>query len=316
VKALAHAWDRFFFEPQGTRALGLFRISLGLITIYSFLLFAKDTTVFFSDRGILPQYVPDPAFEEPWAPSALRWATKPWQVKVVLGGLFLTAASFTAGFQTRLSAILLFWLVVSFQMRNELVMNSGDTVLRTMLFWMCFAPAGESLSLDAWLRVRRLSPGSPPPPPRLHAPWAQRMMQIQVAVIYLATALYKLSGPAYRDGSAMYFVLGLTDFSAPFLAHLMAYPWIWKPLTWGMLGAEFALPFLLWARRTRMLGLALGILLHGAIILFMQIPVFGILMIATYLPFLSEPEAQRLESWLLQRLPGRSGEVRMSGKTM
>lgn len=53
---------------------------------------------------------------------------------------------------------------------------------------------------------------------------AQRLMQIQVGVIYLTTALMKVSGETYREGTAMYGVLGLIDFNVRGMEQLMNYP--------------------------------------------------------------------------------------------
>jgi len=50
----------------------------------------------------------------------------------------------------------------------------------------------------------------PPGSPVLVLPWAQRMMQIQVALIYITTAIQKTRGDLYRSGSAMYYISDLS----------------------------------------------------------------------------------------------------------
>jgi hypothetical protein len=190
-------WDRFFFEPQTARVLGLYRMAIGALTIYAFLLFAKDATAFFSDHGVLRVETLERVNSREWH-TLFRTVRSPLGVKLALGALFVAAAAFTLGFQTRVSSIVLFILVSSFHERNTLVLNSGDTVLRTMLFLFMFAPAGAALSIDS-LRRRLRAPAGSLPGPVLVAPWAQRMMQLQVAIVYLSTAYAKTRGELYHQ---------------------------------------------------------------------------------------------------------------------
>jgi len=295
-------WDQVFFAPQTARVLGIYRIAIGLLTIYAFLLFAKDATVFFSDQGVLRVETLERANAREWH-SLLRYVRSPLGVKIALGALLLAAAAFTVGFQTRASSILLFILVASFHERNNLVLSSGDTVLRTMLFLFMFAPAGAALSVDSVLGRRR-APAGAEPGPTLVAPWAQRMMQLQVAIVYITTAYAKTRGELYHQGSAMYYVFGIVDFNVRGVENLMNYPVVYSALTFGTLFAEIAIPFLIWFRATRPYAVAMGVLLHLWIMCCMILPVFGILMIATYVCFFTEEEFDRGALRLRNRFGG------------
>lgn len=297
-------WNRFFFEPRTARVLGLYRIAIGLLTIYTFLLFAKDTGAFFSDQGVLRVETVERVNGREWH-SLLAWVRSPVGAKALLGLLFLAAASFTVGFKTRVSSIALFALVTSFHERNTLVLNSGDTVLRTMLFLFMFAPAGAALSMDSLLSRAR-APAGAPPSPRLVVPWAQRMMQIQVAIIYLSTAFAKSRGDLYQNGSAMYYIFGIVDFNVRGVETLMNFPVLYSAMTYGTLLVETAIPFLLWFRPTRPYAVAMGVALHLWIVVCMILPVFGILMMGTYLCFFSEEEFVEARDWLGRRF----GETR------
>jgi len=299
MKRFLRDWDRFFFQPQTARVLGIYRIAIGLISIYSFFLFAKDTTAFFSDQGVLRVETVERIYTRQWH-TLLAYIRSPFGVKCMLALLFAAGACFTIGFQTRFSSIALFVLVTSFHERNNLVLNSGDTVLRTMLFLFMFAPAGAALSVDC-LRRRLRSPDPAGCGPVFVAPWAQRMMQLQVALIYLTTVYAKSRGELYHNGSAMYYVFGIVDFSVHGIENLMNYPVLYSALTFATLFAEIAISFLIWFRATRPYAVALGILLHLWIIWCMVLPVFGILMIATYLCFFSEDEYEGAKDWLKVR---------------
>ncbi len=295
-------WDRFFFAPQTAKVLGLYRIAIGLVSIYCFALFAKDVSAFFSDQGLIPFSSIERSTHRDFH-TLFRWVGSTWAVKCALAALFLAGISFTIGFCTRTSSILLFLLVLSFHERNQQVLNGGDVVLRTQLFLFMFAPAGAALSLDSL--IRRLRNQGEPPGPALVAPWAQRLMQFQVAIIYFVSAYAKWSGDLYRNGSAMYYVFGLIDFNIRGVERLMNYPVIYSTLTFAMLFVEIAIPFLMWFRAARPYAFVMGLLLHLWIMIVMTIPVFGILMVTTYISWFSEEEFDAA----LERLGGRFSDT-------
>lgn len=304
MRSFAGDWNAFWFRPQTGRVLGLYRIALGLLTIYSFSLFAKDVTVFFSDEGVLRAATLPESMARPYH-TVLQWITQPTGVKLTLGALFLSAFCFTIGWYTRISSIVLYALLVSFHERNNLVLNGGDTVLRTMLFFFLFAPAGAAFSVDSFRRRLR----APQEGPVLIEPWPQRMMQIQAAIIYLVTAYAKSRGSMYHDGTAMYYVFGLVDFNVRGVEQLMNFPLAYSFLTYAVLFVELSLPFLLWFQATRRYAVMLGLLAHGWIIFFMTIPVFGVLMLATYIPFFSEEELDLALERLRLRFEGRRAKL-------
>lgn len=297
------AWDRFFFKPDTARVLGLYRIVFGLIVLYCFALLAKHVTMFFSDEGLLTSAASAQVLE-PSVFALFRWFHRPWEVRAALLAVFVSAAFFTVGFHTRASTVVLFVLVVSFHDRNIYVLQGGDTVIRTMLFFFLFAPAGAAFSVDS-LRRRLGTPGDGPAELRV-APWAQRMMQIQVAIIYFIAAYGKMQGERYRDGSAMYYMLGRLDIHRSGLEQLMNYPAVYGAMTVAAIAMEVPLPFLLWFRATRPYASLLGVALHAWIMVFMVIPVFGIAMLTSYIAFYGEADFDRA----IARLRGRAARRR------
>jgi hypothetical protein len=99
----------------------------------------------------------------------------------------------------------------------------------------------------------------------------------------------------------MYYVFGIVDFNVRGIENLMNYPVLYSALTFGTLLVEIAIPFLIWFRATRPYVVVLGILLHLWIMVCMILPVFGILMVATYLCFFSEDEVGQAREWLKRR---------------
>lgn len=304
-------WNEFFFKPQTTYVLGLYRIVIGLLIIYSFILWAPHITIFFSDAGVLKASTLQEVIYRDYH-TIFHYITSPLGVKLALTLLFMAAFSFTIGFKTRLSAIILFILITSFHERNNLVLNSGDTVLRCMLFFFMFAPSGNSFSVDGLIKhLRQKDPITDIL--LLKTPWAQRMMQIQVAIIYFVTAYAKSRGELWHGGEAMYYVWGLVDFNKVGVEQWMNYPLLYSTMTFFSLFAEASLPFLLWFKASRPYAVLLGIGLHGWIIGFMTIPVFGILMIVTYIPFFTEEELNHLIEKIRKRSELKKGKIYYDG---
>src|SRR6516164_2508385 len=79
------------------------------------------------------------------------------------------------------SIALVFLCLTSIQQRNLYITHGGDTFLRLAGFFLIFAPAGADFSVDRLIRIRR---GKQDPGTQARSPWAQRMIQFQLALLY------------------------------------------------------------------------------------------------------------------------------------
>ncbi len=304
-----HAWCRFWFAPISTVTIGLYRILYGLCVLQFVLLFAADAGDFFGTGAMLS---PETAQHQLWPggqfwgpephPSVLFWVTSPLGVKLFFAALGVAALCLTIGFHSRISAIAVFIGLISVGRADPLALNGGDVALRVCGFYLIFAPAGAALSLD---RLRALARGAAPARPPLAPPWAQRLLQLQIALVYASTALLKLKGHAWPDGIALYYTTRLEEFyrfPVPFLAHSML---LVNLATYWTLAVEIALAFLVWIPPLRAVVLLNGLLLHAGIEYSMNIPQFSAIMVTSYVLFTDvEGWWQRMcARWPLRRLP-------------
>ena len=279
-------WDRFWFEPEETSTLAVVRIAFGLVVIAWTVTLAADALDFFGPDGLLPATSFDGESGAAW--SALDFANGRLAVTALMTVLFLAACCLTVGQWTRLAAVLVFVGLISLQRRNPFVFNSGDSLLRIVAFCMMFAPAGAALSLDRWRRARDTFWECP-----RRAPWALRLMQIQLSVVYLATVWAKLRGELWNDGTAVSYALRLDDLARFELPAAIARSEILANLlTYGVLATEAAIAVLVWNRRLRPWVLAAGAALHLGIDLTLRVGFFSWTMLVLYLTFLS-PAAVR-----------------------
>src|SRR5437762_96791 len=175
MRAISQAWQRFWFEPQPTSTLGVVRIAFGVVVLGWTLSLAPDLKTFFSSSGIVPSQ-----------PSA-RWWFDPLKtfhsdaaLYVLFGVLVLGAICLLIGFQSRLASIVVFLGVLTLERRNPFMFNSGDVLVRNLAFYLMLAPTGLSLSLDRWRKAKDAFWEFPE-----RAPWALRLIQIQLSVAYV-----------------------------------------------------------------------------------------------------------------------------------
>src|SRR5262249_55228846 len=131
---------------------------------------------------------------EPWVPVRVFWYLA-----------VLAAIGFTVGWQTRLCTVLLWVFELSMAHSNRMFVNGENSVFVMLLFYGCFAPFGHSLSVDRWLKDRRQRTGTPVAE-ELPMIWPVRLMQINLALIYVISLPHKLSYEVWQphDARAIY----------------------------------------------------------------------------------------------------------------
>jgi hypothetical protein len=286
ISHLCRSWNRFWFAPISARPLGAFRVVFGLLAICNLLFMTIDFDYWLTSRGLLQG---DEALQiaGTWRPSILHWLNDPTSARVVFGLTLAFAVGLTVGWRTRLMSVLFYVGMLSIHHRNILTASGADTLLICVAFYLMFSPCGAAYSLDALREARRRGNTLAEP---LIVPWAQRLIQIQVAGVYLVTGLLKANGSMWLDGTAMHYVLtnhevGRFDFS-----FVVAYPMLVNLLSYGGLAIELCLGFLLWVKAARPWVIFAGLTLHAGILLIINIPIFGELTTAGYLVFLTPSE--------------------------
>ncbi len=155
----AAAWERFWFTPEPTSSLALFRIAIGAVTFAWTLSLLPDLSAFFSDHGVEPR----PPVHEPIGIWGVLNTFPDYSVaRVLYGALLIASLCLLVGYRTRIANVIVFLGVVSFEHRAPSIWNSGDGLLRILIFFLMLAPAGASLSVDRWRRAATASGSFPP----------------------------------------------------------------------------------------------------------------------------------------------------------
>jgi len=131
-----------------TRSLALQRICIGVIIIFDLIVRAKDFFAHYTDFGVLPQHALLNQYFEPGMWSLYLINSSPIFQAFLLILTAISALMLIVGFRTPLAAFLTWILIASLHYRNPFVLNSGDILLRMILFWFMFLPLGARCSLD------------------------------------------------------------------------------------------------------------------------------------------------------------------------
>lgn len=285
-------WNALFHAEEPADTIALFRILFGALLVVNGLLLARDARLWLGPDGVLAPGAYRQIYGHSRLSLLLYLPPTNASVMLVLGLHLIAAVGLTIGLLTPWSAALAYVSLASLQHRNPLVTYGGDDVMRIMTFLLVFSRAGEVASVDHWWAERTQQPMAS------GTAWCTRLMQVQVAIIYLQAFLSKFSGATWRTGTAVYYAIEVPKYRRrrlPPFARTRAWS---RALTYGTLAVECALGTLVWIRELRLPVLISGVLLHLGMEAFMNLYLFGAVMIVCLTLFLQPEEAR----WLLSVL--------------
>ncbi|ELY70989.1 HTTM domain-containing protein [Natrinema versiforme] len=174
------------------RALAAFRIAVGLLIITDLALRARNLRAFYTDAGVLPLRALFSDYSSVYSIHAI--SGEPWvqAVLFIIAGCF--GLALTVGYRTRVATAVSWFLLVSLHIRNPMVLNSGDVLLRMLLFWGVFLPLGERWSIDARRIDRDRS---------TVASIGTIAILLQMLLMYATNAIHKTRSDVWMNGDAL-----------------------------------------------------------------------------------------------------------------
>jgi HTTM domain len=292
--------ERMLVDFFGARTTGetaaLFRIAFGVLAIWVSIGVWLNLDRYFGNHGLAPW---DVVKTDEWTWVSL-FVLAPDSRAMLIGHAVVfsvAAVLYTLGVFPRPLGLLIGYINISLQFRNPFILNSGDRLFQIIAPLTALMPLGRCWSIPAWLRARRGFA-----PPKLGTVFGLRIVQIEVAYIYMTSFIAKISNPRWRSGIALRDVL-----SSPVFAEWPRY-WAYFPvvvtLTYMTLAFESTFPLLVWFKRFRPWYLLWGIAFHVGIDAMMVIPMFSAIMIVCYAVYLTDAETRWLIGFL--RHPVRS----------
>ncbi|MEI6409155.1 MAG: HTTM domain-containing protein [Bacteroidota bacterium] len=293
---LIQSWNAFFFEPVPVYTVALFRIIFGIILLREAVFLMGNLGDYLGPNGMVSYERYYQRSHKKVLSLFLYLPGTMAATRLIMAMHFLFVLMMTLGLFTPISTALTFVTMRSIVNRNPALCNGGDNVSRTMCFYLIFASAGHAYSLDEYFFYAPTMPGKAY---LLQSPWALRLMQIQVSIIYLYTTYWKLKGATYRQGTAIYYVMGnffYRRFQLP--KWMLRTPFV-QMLSWGTLAAEAMLGIGLWIKEFRYPTILLGLLLHLTIEYIVSVHLFGWYMMTSLLLFLDPMDVMHwVSQWL------------------
>ena len=262
---------RWLTARRPARAVGLFRIGIGLAVIARGIKTTRDLYLLGHDPSVVPARMFD------WAPRL----DTPWQIAIVMALWMLAAAGLTLGTSARACAGVLCALSIALQFVDQNLWGHHVYFMTLVLLLLTIADSDASLS-RRWLADGR--------PERDVLAWPVWLVQVQLTLAYVFTVVAKLN-PAFLDGEILQRSMDLPT------------EWVWLTpwLALLTLGAELFVGVGLWMPAVRPWAFVVGFGLHGLVPLLMGpyvgLVVFTLLVWSVYVLFVDDAPQSRLVVW-------------------
>lgn len=293
------SWDQFWFASRDPIVLGVMRVFVGLIVLYTHLVWTLGLSAFLGSEAMLPEQYRYMLFGNSFAWSHLDWLGSSPIVLMsahVVG--LIVIAMFTIGFRTRWTGILTALLVISYANRGMGSLFGLDQINGFLCLYLAIGNAGSSFSWDVWRKSKNGAPNEAGQGSGSDV-WtniATRMIQIHMCVVYGFAAIGKLQGETWFTGEAIWRALASYEYQTLDMTWLAGHMPLVAVITLLALAWELCYPALIWPRLTRPLMLAIAIPIHLGIGICMGMLTFGLIMLVGNLAFVEPDFLRRLLS--------------------
>ena len=123
--------------------------------------------------------------------------------------------------------------------------------------------------------------------------------RVQLVIVYVCTAIFKLNGPLWQNGMALYYIFQGDAYTHPLLYDVvMGQPWVSLVGSYFTVAVQALLPILVWPLRTRPYILVAAVLTHLGISFGMGLFTFGLVMCVMYTLFFTDSLSRTIAEWV------------------
>jgi len=283
LRALRRGIDALWFAPTSPYPIAAFRILLGLYLLVYFGTLAPHTRVLFSRDGVyVPFLVPDFA-----PPVEIAW--------IAMAALLGLSAALTLGLWTRWVVPVLLVVYLHHYLLALAVKDSAFERL-IVIYLVALVPA-QANAVWAWRRrsERAHAGGAEANAEVTSASFTPRILRFQTIMLYLGAGLWKLGNVEWHGPHLLRATLQ-SIWANPLAFQLVRLGWsdaTWAWISRSVIAFELLLAALLLVRRTRWLGVALGVGFHALNCVVLALPEF-LICVAPYVFFLPPEHVERI----------------------
>ena len=175
------------------------------------------------------------------------------------------------GFGTRFAAIVAWCMSFFLYYAGISTINGMGSVFHIGLFYLMIMPSNRTFSLDAYFfkRVKSLEVKS----------FTRKLLQFQLALLYLSTGLEKSVGGQWWNGEAIWRSLNMPIYRHFDMSWTCNYPTILTIVGISTLVMEIGYIIFVWIKKIRAVWLAIIMTMHLFIGLFMNLEFFAAIMV-------------------------------------
>jgi uncharacterized membrane protein YphA (DoxX/SURF4 family) len=270
--------DRLTVSFNNTRAIAFFCKSLYVFAAFKIVLAAPAilTILKIAPVKVHSDFVGWLIFFPAWLANDYPHIFLALSVLVILVSVLLPLNYF--------SGIVIFWIALNLFRITLPAANGSDLVLTLMLFFSVFLSRWPEASgrIGAMVQIT------------IHN-LALLLCRLQIAFIYLLSGWDKLQSGMWKSGEAL-FAINKIDYTVNPSVELDLTPDNWKFISWIVIGFEMLFPLFIWIPGIRIVMIALGMIFHIAIWIWLSLPDFGLIMIITLFVFLNDEDHKRIRS--------------------
>ena len=314
----------FFFLPSSAHTLAVIRFFTGAMIGYIHLVWMLNLDSFMGPHALVDNAswqslhrgaVPDTKWTYLAYTESMPFI---WAHEIIacLSGILLSA-----GFITRAFGVLAWFTTLMTAHRMTGMLFGLDQIALMVSMYLCFGRSGSEWSVDRWLLHRvpgvvwnRSWLGLLTGLPKTDLPktgrdavafrtsvpdcwsntFATRLIQLHLCVIYLFGGLGKLRGEMWWDGSAMWYSIASYEYQSLDMTWTGHFAILSSIVTHLTLFWEVGYCALIWPRWTRPWTLAVALLVHAGIGLFLGMVTFGVMMIVANVAFIPAYQMRRM----------------------
>ena len=281
TSARARAWailDHLSSRRHATIGASLTRIGFGLASLLFYLVQYADRNFLWGPDGVVPSDRFVQALEHTHSFSLYAWSGSELWFSLVFHAGIAIAVLFTLGWHPRVLTVLHWVFMWSLFERNRFLLDGGDNLLYLALLYLVLVDT-SAIGLS---QPRPAEPGSLRwrITTLLHHAGIAAIV-LQVCFIYLASALFKVQGEMWQNGTALYYIMRVQEFTLPGVSEVLYQNGVFVTLaTYGTVLFQVAFPFMLLNRYTRIVAFVGAVGMHAGIAVMMGLLSFSLIMIS------------------------------------
>jgi hypothetical protein len=304
----------WLLEPESPTYVGWFRIYVAVFCLWKAWVFRTSVIDLFGQYGFIQWAITRGNMPE-WLPHIGNLSlllepcgiTPDQTVYIVLSVHVLSLFAMLVGILGRTMAIVAWCTDFLLMHASGGLLYGMDYFSHIALFYCVIMPTSRGVSLAntfGWVKCD----------PLISAGVTRKMLQFQMAIIYVSSGIEKAIGVEWWTGESIWRALTLPIFSNWNVAWLAHLPWIAATVGWSVLIIECGYGIAMYFQRTRALWLTVTVAMHLGIGLLMGMWLFALIMIVLNIgafgpEFLSDVAKyrQRLLTW--KNMKNRRGTI-------